>query len=217
MTDGYVWSASEINSANALRMSRYGEVFGSTKYTQMGVAPVLEIPAYDGPDMHGKRTSGGIAIGEAPGIPFLFSDRKYGWLVVAPASQRKANIRWGLYGTDTILTNYNKVGFLDDKTGAQNTDVFTSSIYSSINDGQGSVGAPAATYCQNLEFEGCSDFFLPNYNELILLRTHKVLIDSLDETGTANPTLKLSKWGFGSGSARTCGVRPSTVASTRGA
>ena len=149
---------------------------------------------------HGIRVDGGIAIGDASGGVITFADGKKGYLVVTPASQRKASMKWGLYSTDTTLANYTSSGFTDAKTGAQNTDVLTSSTYSGINDGQGSVGAPAATYCQHLVFEGCTDFFLPNYNEMILVRTHKNLIDSLDETGTANPTLKLSNWGFGSAS-----------------
>lgn len=195
-----VWSASESSSNFAWLVNSDGSVYGNTKTNRFGCVPTIEIPADEDTfvDLHGTRVAGGIAVGAAAGKPYTFADGKSGWLVVSPASQRKANIKWGLYSTDTTLPNYTSEGFTDTKTGAQNTDVLTSSTYSSVNDGQGSVGAPAATYCQNLEFEGCTDFFLPNYNETILIRTHKGLIDSLDETGTANPTFKLSNWGFGS-------------------
>lgn len=162
--------------------------------SEWGPTVTVEFPTIG----HGIRVDGGIAVGDSSGGLITFADGKKGYLVVTPASQRKASMKWGLYSTDTTLANYTSSGFTDAKTGAQNTDVLTSSTYSSVNDGQGSVGAPAATYCQNLEFEGCADFFLPNYNEMLLVRTHKNLIDSLDETGTANPTFKLSNWGFGS-------------------
>ena len=193
-----LWCSSESNSNKAWGTDSAGRLFAYKKQYKFGVIPTLEIPAFDGPDLHGKRVSGGIAIGQAPGMPFLFSDRKYGWLVVAPANQRAADVKWGLYNTETSLTNYDTLGFLDDKTGVQNTEVLTSPTYENVNDGKGSVGCPAATLCKNLSFEGNTDFFLPNYNELILVQQHKDLIDSLDETGAANPTFKLSNWGFGS-------------------
>jgi hypothetical protein len=189
----HITDMSEIPRGNNYQLDarHVGQQVGPSEY---GPAVTVEFPTV----MHGMRVAGGIAIGDASGDLFTFADGKKGYLVVTPASQRKASIKWGLYGTDTTLPNYTSGGFTDTKTGAQNTDVLTSSTYSSVNDGQGSVGAPAAAYCQNLEFEGCTDFFLPNYNETILIRTHKSLIDSLDETGTANPTFKLSNWGFGS-------------------
>ena len=193
-----VWSASEYASGHAWGVGSSGRLNTSGKSRPFGCVPTIEIPADEDTfvDLHGTRVAGGIAVGYSAGKPYTFADGKSGWLVVSPASQRKANIKWGLYGTDTTLPNYTSAGFADAKTGAQNTDVLTSSAYSSVNDGQGSVGAPAATLCQNLTFEGCTDFFLPNYNELIFVRTHGELIDSLDETGTANPTFKLSNWGF---------------------
>ena len=195
-----VWSASERSSGSAWFVGSDGRVYDNIKTNLFGCVPTIEIPADEDTfvDLHGTRVAGGIAVGYSAGKPYTFADGKSGWLVVSPASQRKANIRWGLHGTDTTLPNYTSAGFADAKTGEQNTDVLTSSAYSSVNDGQESVGAPAATYCQNLEFENCSDFFLPNYNEFVLVRTHKNLIDSLDETGTANTTFKLSNWGFGS-------------------
>ena len=201
--NNFVFSALEYTDKyGAWSIYSNGLVDFRGKNAQFGCIPALEIPADEDTfvDLHGTRVAGGIAVGAAAGKPYTFADGKSGWLVVSPASQRKANIKWGLYSTDTTLPNYTSEGFTDPKTGAQNTDVLTSSTYSSVNDGQGSVGAPAATYCQNLVFEGCTDFFLPNYNEMILIRAHKNLIDSLDETGTANTTFKLSNWGFGSSS-----------------
>jgi hypothetical protein len=124
---------------------------------------------------NGVRVDGGIAISHT------FTDGQQGYIIVAPASKRTTK-KWGLYNLDTSLANLSSASSKDPKSGAQNTSVLCSGSYSSHNDGQGSVGAPAAEYCDNLIFEGCNDFFLPNKEELAKIISQKAIIDAADET-----------------------------------
>ncbi|OBQ52117.1 DUF1566 domain-containing protein [Halodesulfovibrio spirochaetisodalis] len=124
---------------------------------------------------NGARFDGGIAISHT------FANGQQGYLIVAPASKRIQR-QWGLRGTNTSLTDITSASIKDPRTGAQNTAILCSSPYNSMNDAYGSFGAPAAEYCDNLVFEGCNDFFLPNKDELARIIEQKAVIDAADET-----------------------------------
>jgi hypothetical protein len=133
-------------------------------------------------------TEGGLMDGD-----IVIGQRGGYWLLAAPANKRVLR-RWGLYGTDTTLPN-NPVP--DPNSGVHNTDALTSATYSSVNDGQGSIGAPAAEYCRSLG----ADYFLPNREDLDLVQQNQAAIDAADPTVTgasAQPTLA----NIGAGSAR---------------
>ena len=126
---------------------------------------------------NGVRVDGGVAVG-----PTTFADGQRGFLVVATAACRVKR-KWGLYYKDTSLQN---VGTTyqdsDPQTGEYNTEVLTSSAYNTFDDGNGSIGAPAAEYCKGLLHEGCSDFFLMSKEEMSLAYSNRVVIDAADET-----------------------------------
>ena len=120
--------------------------------------------------------------------PFQYRGYNY-W--VAPASTRVLR-RWGLRGTDTGLPNLPYVNSStpvdDHNLGDYNTNVLTSSTYSSINDGNGSIGAPAATYTRELGPE----WYLPNSRELHhVIYQNRSAIDAADTTigGSTSPSL----------------------------
>ena len=100
------------------------------------------------------------------------------WLLVAPAMKR-AMRRWGLYDTDTVLPNITSAATVDPNTGTYNTDVLTGATYSSVNDGQNSVGAPAAKWCRDQGYD------LPNKEELNLIYQNRAAIDAADKSGGA--------------------------------
>jgi hypothetical protein len=127
---------------------------------------------------NGVRVDGGIAVG-----PYTFADGQDGYLIVAPASQRKARTKWGLSDNEvTELLNLASAGATDPHTGKYNTGILTSASYNTYNDSQGSIGSPAANFCANLTFEGQSDFFLPNKEELAAIIAAKDTIDITDDT-----------------------------------
>ena len=104
------------------------------------------------------------------------------WLVAAPATDRGADIKHGLYGTDTTLTNITDSATPDPQDGKLNTDVLTSATYSTIDDGEGSVGCPAAEFCRDLG----DDWFLPNKDELSAMQAASATIDAADTSGGAH-------------------------------
>lgn len=103
----------------------------------------------------------------------VFAQQGGDWLVCAPATMRAVR-KWGLYNTDTVLPNNPSP---DPNTGRYNTDILTSSQYSSINDGHGSIGAPAAEYARSQGYD------LPNREELAAVWNNRALIDAADVSG----------------------------------
>lgn len=103
------------------------------------------------------------------------------WILVAPATKRAIR-RWGLYDTDTTLPNIGSGATPDPNSGEYNTGVLVSAAYENINDGLGSVGAPAAKYCR-LELDKPYD--LPNKEELNFLFQNRTAIDAADNSGGA--------------------------------
>lgn len=102
----------------------------------------------------------------------VFAQQGGDWLVAAPATVRDTRM-WGLSGTDTILSN----AIPDPNTGKYNTDVLTSSQYNSINDGEGSIGSPAAEYARSNGYD------LPNRQETQLVHDNRAAIDAADTSG----------------------------------
>ena len=106
------------------------------------------------------------------------------WLVVAPATRRTNNTKWGLYGTDVAgLTNIAAAGTPDPNTGNSNTGILNSATYRNVNDGQGSIGSPAAKYCAESHAQV---YDLPNKEELKLIYQNKAMIDAADTSGGTN-------------------------------
>ena len=108
----------------------------------------------------------------------MFAQDSGDWLVCAPATMRAIR-KWGLYSTDTSLPNDPDP---DPNTGEYNTDVLTSATYNSINDGQGSIGSPAADYSRSV---GDGSYSLPNRQELDLIYQKRAIIDAADTSGGA--------------------------------
>jgi hypothetical protein len=129
-----------------------------------------------------KITTSTMGIGTVlPDGGIVFGQEGGDWLVVAPASQRTTKM-WGLYGTDTSLPNWTSGSGTtttptDPNSSEYNTDVLTSPTYNSINDGQGSIGSPAAEYCRSLGYD------LPNARDLQLIYNNRAQIDAADSSG----------------------------------
>lgn len=140
-----------------------------TYESQSGIEQTSPVTSFQITDMYlGAVIDGDIVFSQLGGY----------WLLAAPATKR-AQRKWGLYGTDTSLPNNPSP---DPNDGVYNTDVLTSSTYNSVNDGQGSTGAPAADYCRSLG----EDYFLPNQEELNEVFLNKDVIDEADTSGGAN-------------------------------
>ena len=121
----------------------------------------------------------GVAVGMAIDGDIVVGQLADGsWLLVAPAIKR-AKKRWGLYGTDTTLPNIGSAAQADPNTGKYNTDVLVSATYANVNDGQGSIGAPAAKWCRDQGYD------LPNKEELNLIYQNRAAIDAADTSGGA--------------------------------
>ncbi|MBW2187780.1 MAG: hypothetical protein JRG71_15780, partial [Deltaproteobacteria bacterium] len=101
------------------------------------------------------------------------------FLIVAPATQRGQAIRHGLYGTDTALANIADPSTPDASNGKTNTDILTNAPYNTINDGEGSIGAPAAEFCRAIS----ADWFLPTRDELGAILAIAATIDAADTSG----------------------------------
>lgn len=114
----------------------------------------------------GTVINGDIVVGELNGY----------WILAAPATKRALR-RWGLYDTDTTLPNITSTGTPDPNSGTYNTDVLTSATYANINDGYGSIGAPAAKFCRDQGYD------LPNKEELNLIYQNRAAIDAADTSG----------------------------------
>ncbi|MCV6590409.1 MAG: hypothetical protein OIF57_15505, partial [Marinobacterium sp.] len=97
-------------------------------------------------------------------------------LIVAPGSKRGQNIRHGLFGTDTSLTEVLTGPAPDPVSGFENTNILLG--YSGIDDGKGSVGPAAAQYCRNLG----RDWYLPSKSELIAIVSVADKIDAADSS-----------------------------------
>ena len=110
---------------------------------------------------------GGIVVGQHDGY----------WLICAPASMRGQNIRHGLYGTDTTLTNITSAATPDPQSGYDNTNTLINN-YGSVNDGQGSIGPVAAQFCRD---QG-ANYYLPNKDELSIIVAAAATIDANDQT-----------------------------------
>ncbi len=173
----HYWSSSE-NGAQAafIRQPELGAAYstwynkGSNYYVVPCRRQIIPVTA--------ERVPGGIKVG-----PYPDADGKLGYLIVAPASQRTANIKLGLYATDVSeLDNITDKSTPDSNTGLYNTSVLVGSSYNSINDNNGSIGSPAANLCANLTFEEQSGYFLPNKDELKFILANKDLIASVDDT-----------------------------------
>lgn len=117
----------------------------------------------------GMVIDGDIVVGQLPNGDYL---------LVAPAIKR-AKKRWGLYNTDTTLPNITAAATPDPNTGKYNTDVLVSATYANVNDGQGSVGSPAAKWCRDQGYD------LPNKEELNLIYQNRAAIDAADTSGGA--------------------------------
>jgi hypothetical protein len=128
---------------------------------------------------HGVRVDGGIAIGINENTPITYPDGKKGYSIFAPGSVRVER-KWGLEERVTELKSIYEISTKDPNTSKQNTDILWR--YNGVGDRNGTVGAPAANYCYNLNFEGCTDFQLPTKEELKLGIKHRDLIDSYDES-----------------------------------
>jgi hypothetical protein len=124
---------------------------------------------------NGVRVEGGIA------VLHTFNNGQKGYLIVPPGSQR-THKNWGQGGRDTSLYNISVRSRKDIHSGAYNTAVLCSSAYSSHQDNYGNIGSPAAAHCNNFIFEGHSDFFLPNKQQLATIIANKNIIDAADET-----------------------------------
>lgn len=107
----------------------------------------------------GVRVDGGIVAGL-----MTFADGKKGWLIFAPASQR-ITTEWGFYGVNTGIPDTLSC----TTAGIANTAIIAG-------------GSPAASHCANLNFEGCTDFFLPSMTEAQYGCAQKNLIDAADDT-----------------------------------
>lgn len=122
---------------------------------------------------HGVRVDGGTAIGYPDGRPYSFADNRLGYMVVPPQSECIFS-SWGL--EDKKIYSITRVGSrngTDKETGEYKTKQLAS-----INHTYGaSIGAVAARYCYNLSFEGCSDYFLPNMNELQIMYLNESLLE----------------------------------------
>lgn len=125
----------------------------------------------------GATIDGDIVVGQLNGF----------WLLAAPATKRAIR-RHGLYGTDTTLPNIGSAATPDPNSGTYNTDVLTSATYANVNDGQGSIGAPAAKYCR---FELDKAYDLPNKEELNFLYQNRASIDAADTSGGAVTLAKI--------------------------
>jgi hypothetical protein len=125
----------------------------------------------------GDVIDGDIVVGEINGF----------WILAAPATKRAIR-SWGLYGTDTTLPNITSSSTPDPNSGEYNTGVLTSATYANVNDGYGSIGAPAAKYCR-LELDKPYD--LPNKEELNFLYQNRAAIDAADTSGGAVTLAKI--------------------------
>ena len=119
----------------------------------------------------GATIDGDIVVGQLNGF----------WILAAPATKRAIR-RHGLYGTDTTLPNITSAATPDPNSGTYNTDALTSATYANVNDGKGSIGAPAAKYCR---FELDKAYDLPNKEELNFLYQNRAAIDAADTSGGA--------------------------------
>jgi hypothetical protein len=152
----------------------------------------------------GFKTETLIGVGTTlPDGGIVFGQEGGDWLVVAPASQRTTKM-WGLYGTDTSLPNWTTGSGTtttptDPNSSEYNTDVLTSPTYNSINDGQGSIGSPAAEYCRSLGYD------LPNAKDLQLIYNNRAQIDAADGTGNLPTTYVWSSTEYNSYNAWTLG------------
>jgi hypothetical protein len=119
---------------------------------------------------HGVAVAGGTAIG-----PYTFADGQTGYIVV-PSSSVFTNKKYGYYNvnTDSLgLACSTSNTWTDTRTGLYNTQRLCTHSgdddYTTPNDNP-------AHYCNNLVHDGCSDYFLPNVNELLYVWENRSLL-----------------------------------------
>jgi hypothetical protein len=119
---------------------------------------------------HGVAVAGGTAIG-----PYTFADGQTGYIVV-PSSSVFTDKQYGYYqiNTDSLGLACNTSNtWTDTHTGLYNTEHLCTH---SGDDPYTSNSDNPAHYCNNLVHDGCSDYFLPNVNELYYIYENRSLL-----------------------------------------
>jgi hypothetical protein len=141
--------------------------------TPAQLATIITPEPESAPSLHGTTVAGGTAIG-----PHYFADGKVGYIVVPDSSVWLSGKLYGYYEVETTdvldmeLCESNRSS--DVNTGIVNTQqmcTLTGDDYRTTpNDN-------AVHYCNDLVYDGCDDFFLPNVTEALFIYENKELLN----------------------------------------
>jgi hypothetical protein len=120
----------------------------------------------------GDPYQGGTAIG-----PYDFADGQTGFLIVPPSSTWLTQTHYGYYNIDMTtlgLSSNLSPDWIDPNTGINNTQLLCT--YNGSDEYTEPYNNPVH-HCNNLVYDGCNDYFLPNKNELHFIYQNRAVLN----------------------------------------